>query len=957
MFPEYEEIIAQTVTIANNGAEAITIQQPSIANYTVGTVSTATIAAGGTATFTVKPNSGLDVGVYNATLQVKAGNCVYAEVSLKFTVKAKSPIPPAISTASLPNGTVGTAYSQAMIATGYPVPAWSISSGSLPDGLSIDSSTGAISGIPTRSGTFNFTVMAANTAGSGTKALSITVDTAVISISISPTAPTVKKTKTQKFTADVTVEGDLSTEVVWSVDGATNSTISTSGVLTVGERETASTITVKATAKADSGKTATVSVTVTAAPKIYTLTFNSDGGTTISSIIGIEEGSTVTLPKNPTKESHRFDGWYTAANGGGTRFIGDVTVVNSNITLYAKWTEIVDILGVVLDYNGNPVNGAKVTVSPANGASEITTGADGKFAFSDMPAGVYSATALFSAQPGNSATVNITDPKNVVIKQSDPYFVFENTDVTNKTIVKGATDSTATFSVSATLYPDPEYDGQGTSSVGIYWYWLGGTAPKASDIKIQSGNGSSYTFNNSNGNVPDRGVYKLYAMAVDGNSPPTTGPNYVYSAVATLTVIDFNTIKGVVKKDNTLVEGAVVELIPIGTPSYHTITTSTNPQTTPADGKYQFNKVPDGRYNIKITLPGGETVMSGPYNFPQDVPENNEDITIDVPTDPTLTITAQPQDSRVKNGTAVTLSADAVVNTTDAIACQWYSNSALSVTGAAPISGATQKTYTPSTATKAITYYFCKITAGDLSANTRIAKVDVWANMTIKGTVVDAAGALVSGAIVQLYNLDTPAQTGFTTSTNPQTTVADGKYLFMEVPEGKYKIVVTIPGYGDVEIKLDLPKDMPPAPGDMPIVIPISPTITINQQPQNIVAAINDTAVFSVDASVAPTGIVTCQWYKNSTASNSGGTAITGATLPSYRAATTAKGTAYYYCEIKSNGAATVKTQAAQLTVRNTPVGSLMTIEGVVYDDSTPAAPVTGATVTLSPAAGTSENP
>jgi hypothetical protein len=56
----------------------------------------------------------------------------------------------AITTASLPNAVVGTAYSTTLAASGGTTPyAWSILSGALPAGLSLNASTGVISGTPT----------------------------------------------------------------------------------------------------------------------------------------------------------------------------------------------------------------------------------------------------------------------------------------------------------------------------------------------------------------------------------------------------------------------------------------------------------------------------------------------------------------------------------------------------------------------------------------------------------------------------------------------------------------------------------------------------------------------------------------------------------------------------------------------------------------------------------------
>jgi Putative Ig domain len=64
------------------------------------------------------------------------------------TISTSSPL--AITTSSLPTGQVGTAYSAALTATGGTAPyAWSLSGGTLPAGLKLNTSTGAITGIPT----------------------------------------------------------------------------------------------------------------------------------------------------------------------------------------------------------------------------------------------------------------------------------------------------------------------------------------------------------------------------------------------------------------------------------------------------------------------------------------------------------------------------------------------------------------------------------------------------------------------------------------------------------------------------------------------------------------------------------------------------------------------------------------------------------------------------------------
>ncbi len=91
-----------------------------------------------------------------------------------------------ISTSSLPGGTVGASYSQGLSASGgtgsY---TWSVSTGSLPAGLSL-ATTGTISGTPTASGTASFTVQVTDSANtSTTKPLSIAVAPAALNITTS----------------------------------------------------------------------------------------------------------------------------------------------------------------------------------------------------------------------------------------------------------------------------------------------------------------------------------------------------------------------------------------------------------------------------------------------------------------------------------------------------------------------------------------------------------------------------------------------------------------------------------------------------------------------------------------------------------------------------------------------------------------------------------------------------
>ena len=90
-----------------------------------------------------------------------------------------------VSPSSLPAGTAGGAYSQTVSASGGVSPYnFTITAGTLPAGLNLNSSTGAVSGTPTAGGAFNFTVTATDSASAtGARAYSLTVSAPTIAIS------------------------------------------------------------------------------------------------------------------------------------------------------------------------------------------------------------------------------------------------------------------------------------------------------------------------------------------------------------------------------------------------------------------------------------------------------------------------------------------------------------------------------------------------------------------------------------------------------------------------------------------------------------------------------------------------------------------------------------------------------------------------------------------------------
>ena len=111
-----------------------------------------------TGTPTAAGTSAITVGATDSASPPKS-----ATITLSITVDASTPAF-AISTASLPNGTIGVPYDQILTAAGGTAPfTWAVSSGALPTGLTLNP-TGEITGTPTSSTTttpsFTFTVTA-----------------------------------------------------------------------------------------------------------------------------------------------------------------------------------------------------------------------------------------------------------------------------------------------------------------------------------------------------------------------------------------------------------------------------------------------------------------------------------------------------------------------------------------------------------------------------------------------------------------------------------------------------------------------------------------------------------------------------------------------------------------------------------------------------------------------------
>ncbi len=133
--------------------------------FTISICDDAAVENSETVNFTLSsPTGGATLGTQNTAVLTIADNDVAPTTA------------PTITSGSSTTFTQGTAGSFQVTATGNPAPTFSVTSGTLPTGVTL-SSSGLLSGTPTQSGTFTFTIRATNSAGAANQTFTLTVNT------------------------------------------------------------------------------------------------------------------------------------------------------------------------------------------------------------------------------------------------------------------------------------------------------------------------------------------------------------------------------------------------------------------------------------------------------------------------------------------------------------------------------------------------------------------------------------------------------------------------------------------------------------------------------------------------------------------------------------------------------------------------------------------------------------
>ena len=185
----------------------------------------------------------------------------------------------------------------------------------------------------------------------------------------------------------------------------------------------------------------------------YTITFNSNGGSSVSSQT-VSYGDTISKPSNPTRDGYTFKYWSTSSSGSEYNFN---TTVNSNMTLYAIWEQNASSGG------GNSSGGS----SSSGGGSSANSGNSGS---SNNSGGNSSSGGSSNNNSGGSSSSNNNNGNNnttteekvytiKIIKQGLPYI-----DTTELTLKENATLEQYNQSNTITVFDTTTYSVTDSSS-------------------------------------------------------------------------------------------------------------------------------------------------------------------------------------------------------------------------------------------------------------------------------------------------------------------------------------------------------------------------------------------------------------------------------------------------------------------------------------------------------------
>ena len=348
-------------------------------------------------------------------------NSIIDDVNLTFLVCEDS-WAPTITTDSLDSAVINEVYDPTILycefasaAASFPV-TWTVIDGSIPAGLALSKSgnwNGYLSGTPTVLGTYNFTLKAENEFGYDTQAYTIVVDNPLV---LSYEEATYYLGDTIQVTADIG-----NSNVTWSVsgNGSANTTVSTTGLLTIGEDETNSSVTVYAISKSNANNGDNILIEFIAKTP-YTITVINGTSKNSSSVLisraGVDEDIYIFADSISGKQ---FREWTVETGSADVDFwrtdlaSSSFDMPDGNVIVKANYDNIISTVSATFD---TPVNGGHINKVITAGDTSYTATLSQLYAGSSIDLDTY------TYETGVSCSYFITfeaTAGNVLVDNSD----------------------------------------------------------------------------------------------------------------------------------------------------------------------------------------------------------------------------------------------------------------------------------------------------------------------------------------------------------------------------------------------------------------------------------------------------------------------------------------------------------------------------------------------------------
>ncbi|TWH58520.1 putative repeat protein (TIGR02543 family) [Desulfitobacterium sp. LBE] len=322
-------------------------------------------------------------------------------------------------------------------------------------------------------------------------------------------------------------------------------------------------------------------------PATYTVSFESNGGSTVAAIPNVAENNTVALPTPPpTKAGYSFAGWYIDNDTFADEFTA-ITPVTGNLTVYAKWATLPTDDSSDRDDSTSPSTPTPPSTPPATVTGNVKDGATGGT--------VSNVTATVAKDSHNQITLTLPAAQIAVTKQPDgtitPLLDLAKVVITKDTGTQLSISANGTFQIANLA--------QGTDHTFKIGYDLG--------------NGQKITIGTMDITVDPSGSVKLdvtlidpYGIITDGRTGKTLA-----GAKVTLYYADTARNKAVGKTPGTLVELPPLEEFK---PNQNI-----NPQNSDPSGAYGFMVFPESDYYLVANKEGYEEYKSPTISVEQDL--------------------------------------------------------------------------------------------------------------------------------------------------------------------------------------------------------------------------------------------------------------------------------------------------------------------------------------------------